>query len=510
MRTTKPETQKNTDLGNDLLNVTINNLPIGVIIFVPSGRVSYANIQGANYLGYPSVRSLLAQKDLASMRKRLLETFVITDENGVLYTADKSPVVLAMAQKKPQEYTAHFVHKKTGKESWMIIRAKPVLDKKGELEMVVYSLTDITEQREYQAQLKHTLSYAHGILGTMREPLLVLDRNLRVKSANAAFYRMLPITQENTEGKLIFELKNKTWDKPQLREALNKFLAKKSSFHGLEIAFDFPAIGPKVLLFSGQRLLQDEKDEELILLAMEDITKYRFLQQRNDNFISTASHELKTPMTTIKVLVQILRKRFERSKDPVLVEYLARMNQQIEHLTKLAVDLLDVSRIRANKFTVEEKTFDFDSMVIEVVKSCQFLSPQHKLIIKGKTGAEVKGGRDSISRVFINLIVNAIKYSPDATKVIITLSPLKKRVRASVQDFGIGIAKIHHEKIFDRFFQVGNKEKKNFLGLGIGLYISKATINAHHGRMWVESEEGKGSTFFFTLPLGKGNNKKHS
>ncbi len=377
---------------------------------------------------------------------------------------------------------------------------------------LAYQNKEKEKQEIANREREQTLSYAEGILGTMREPLLILDKNLRVKSANEAFYRTFSITAKETEECLIYELKNRRWDTPLLREALEKILPQKSAFNDLEITFDFPSIGPKVMLLNGRRLIQSEKGEELILLAMQDITEQRVLQQRNDSFMSMASHELKTPVTTIKTLIQILQVQYEKSQDTALVEFLATIGQQIEQLTKLVVDLLDVSKIKADKFELEEKAFDFDSLATEIVKSCQLLSPQHTITIQGSTNAQISGDRNSVSRVFINLITNAIKYSPGADKIIINLSHTKKDARVGIKDFGIGIAKDHQDKIFERFFQVGNDSGQSFAGLGIGLYISAAIVTQHRGRIWVESGENKsvqpgaghpgvGSTFFFELPI---------
>ncbi len=358
------------------------------------------------------------------------------------------------------------------------------------------------EKREVaNREREQTLSYVEGILGTMREPLLVLDKNLRVKSANEAFYATFSITSKETEGTLVYELKNRRWDTPQLREALEKILSQKSAFNDLEITFDFPVIGSKVMLLNGRRLIQSEKGEGLILLAMQDITEQRALQQRNDSFMSMASHELKTPVTTIKTLVQILQIQYEKSEDKTLVEYLSTIGHQIEQLTKLVVDLLDVSKIKADKFEIEEASFDFDTLATEIVKSCQLLSPQHLITLQGKTGVRINGDRNGVSRVFINLITNAIKYSPSADKIIITLSNVEGKAHVGIQDFGIGIAPVHQDKIFERFFQVGNENGQSFAGLGIGLYISAAIVTQHRGNIWVESTEGVGSTFFFTLPV---------
>lgn len=348
---------------------------------------------------------------------------------------------------------------------------------------------------------EQTLSYAEGILGTMREPLLVLNQNLSVKSANEAFYRTFSISQNEAVGHLVYELKNVHWDTPQLRDALEKILPQKSAFNDLEIKFELPVFGSKVMLLNGRRLIQSEKGEELILLALQDITKERVLQQRNDSFMSMASHELKTPVTTIKTLVQILQQQYEKSSDSVLIDYLTAINHQIEQLTKLVLDLLDVSKIKADKFQLEEKVFVFDALAAEIVKSCQLLSSQHEIFIHGNTDALVSGDRNSISRVFINLITNAIKYSPKSHKISITLSRAGNAARVGVRDYGIGIAASHQDKIFDRFFQVGNESGQSFAGLGIGLYITAAIVAQHRGRIWVESAEGEGATFFFEFPI---------
>lgn len=365
------------------------------------------------------------------------------------------------------------------------------------------------EKREIaNREREQTLSYAEGILGTMREPLLVLDKNLRVKSANEAFFRRFSITAKETEGCLVFELKNRRWDTPQLREALEKILPQKSAFNDIEVTFDFSDSGSKVMLLNGRRLIQSEKGEELILLAMQDITEQRLLQQRNDSFMSMASHELKTPVTTIKTLVQMLQLQYENSSDTTLTEYLTTIGLQIEQLTQLVADLLDVSKIKADKFELEKQTFDFDTLATEIVKSCQLLSPQHRITLDGETKAQISGNRNSVSRVFINVIMNAIKYSPASDKISITLSRTSECVRVGIRDFGIGIAKHHQDKIFERFFQVGNDNGQSFSGLGIGLYISAAIVAEHKGRIWVESTEAQGSTFFFELPVQQAAEKK--
>ncbi|MEI6494495.1 MAG: PAS domain-containing sensor histidine kinase [bacterium] len=389
----------------------------------------------------------------------------------------------------------------SGKLTDVLFNGSVFKDSNGVVLGAVVVARDITEQKLLQRERDQTISYTQGILGTMREPLLVLDKDLRIKTTNEAFCVVFSVTEEEIKGVLVYELKNRCWDTPRLREALEKILPQKLSFNDMEIAFDFPGMGSKIMLFNGRRLIQSEVGEEQILLAMQDITEQTLLQKRNDSFMSMASHELKTPITTIKTLVQILQKQQGNIDSKMLVEYLARMGQQVDQLTELVIDLLDVSRIKAEKFELDSKPFDFDSLIFELVKSSQFLTTKHKITIKGKTGAYVYGDRNAIGRVFTNIIVNAIKYAPDTDKIMVTISLVRADVCVSIQDFGIGISKDNMDKIFQRFFQVGSESGQSFSGLGIGLYISAAIMAEHDGRLWVESKEGEGSTFFFRLPV---------
>ena len=218
--------------------------------------------------------------------------------------------------------------------------------------------------------------------------------------------------------------------------------------------------------------------------------------------MSMASHELKTPVTTIKMLVQILEEQYKYTVDPILQEYLRTIGQQVNQLTKLVTDLLDVSKIKADKFALEEKIIDFDQLVRGTVKDCQLLSPHHTLSIEGETHMQVMGDANNISRIFINLITNGIKYSPKGDRIIAHLTHVSDEVRVGIQDFGIGISEENRLKIFERFYQVGNERGQSFSGLGIGLYISAGIATQHGGRIWVESAGANlGSTFFLALPI---------
>lgn len=232
-----------------------------------------------------------------------------------------------------------------------------------------------------------------------------------------------------------------------------------------------------------------------------DITERKELERRKDDFISMASHELKTPVTSIKGFTQVLLKRARRSGDEESLRFLTIMDTQLNKLTKLVSDLLDVSKMQSGKLTYREEHFDLDDLVRETVENIQAIVSTHQIQIKGRAHTSVPGDRDRIGQVLINLLTNAIKYSPRANTVIVRVAGDQKEAVVSVQDFGIGIAEAYHDKIFEQFYQVTDPEEKTYPGLGIGLYLSDEIVKRHTGRMWVESTKGTGSTFSFSLPL---------
>jgi signal transduction histidine kinase len=177
------------------------------------------------------------------------------------------------------------------------------------------------------------------------------------------------------------------------------------------------------------------------------------------------------------------------------------MDAQLNKLTKLIADFLDISRMQAGKLAFQRETFNLDSMVYEVVENVQAATTTHSFIVEGKTDAHIMGDKDRLGQVFINLLTNAAKYSPNADKVFVRLFREQDQAVVSVQDFGIGIDEAYHQKIFERFYQVTDPQERSYRGLGIGLYISKEILDRHAGRISVRSRKGEGAIFSVALPI---------
>lgn len=243
------------------------------------------------------------------------------------------------------------------------------------------------------------------------------------------------------------------------------------------------------------------KDGKIIAAAeiITDVTEQKELEKRKDDFVNMASHELKTPITSMKLYIDLLMKYLKNYNDATSIKILDNIKNQTNKLQKLVNDLLDVSRLQTGKLSFSKENFKLDELIAEVIELLKG-SSKHNIIFRNTNSITISADRFRIYQVITNLITNAIKYSPYTSDIIIKLKKQKGEVLISVMDFGIGVAKDQQKKIFERLYQVNDDKEKTFPGFGMGLYIAKEIIKRHKGRIWVESEKGKGSTFYVSLP----------
>jgi signal transduction histidine kinase len=232
-----------------------------------------------------------------------------------------------------------------------------------------------------------------------------------------------------------------------------------------------------------------------------DIHDYKILQHQKENFLAAASHELKTPVTGIKAYAEVLETICRNKGYKEEAELLTSMGRQINRLTSLVGDLLDITKIQSGKMQFNESPFDFNELILEVTEQMKVASRRHSIDLELSKSRIVYADRNRIGQVINNLLSNAIKYSPDKNKIVVRSSATETDVFLYVDDFGIGIAKDQLGKVFEQFYRVTGDKQNTFPGFGIGLYISAEIIKRQHGKIWVESIEGKGSTFCFTLPV---------
>ena len=225
------------------------------------------------------------------------------------------------------------------------------------------------------------------------------------------------------------------------------------------------------------------------------------IQQQKDDFLGIASHELKTPITVIKSYSQILEGLLKENGNLTEAAMATKMTQQADKINNLIVDLLDTTKINAGQLQFNDADFDFNEMVNEVLEDMKSTTQFHEIVVECGASCTVHSDKERIAQVVDNFITNAAKYSKKGNKIIVRTGLKDHQIVLSVQDFGIGISKDKKDKVFEQFYRVTAKGEPNtYPGIGLGLFISSEIIKREHGKIWVESEKGKGSVFSFSLP----------
>ncbi len=243
-------------------------------------------------------------------------------------------------------------------------------------------------------------------------------------------------------------------------------------------------------------------------VALENSTLFeeaKVLNAKKDEFIALASHELKTPLTTAKGYLQILQKT---ELDKISKLFVEKVLNQVERLNTLTSDLFDISKIESGKLHLNYETFDLRKLVLDVIETFQYSLASHKIILQeNDQPLLVEADKQRIEQVINNLLNNAVKYSPNANTVHLDLVKGVNGVTVKVKDTGIGLGVEHQKKIFSKFYRANGNI--NIPGLGLGLFLSHEIINRHHGTISVKSEVGKGSEFYFTIPVKKQNKQDY-
>jgi two-component system phosphate regulon sensor histidine kinase PhoR len=233
-----------------------------------------------------------------------------------------------------------------------------------------------------------------------------------------------------------------------------------------------------------------------------DIEDQKKEMEKRDEFIGIASHELKTPLTSLKGYLQLITSTKKDDVPPKVVQYVEKANKALGKLQSLINDLLDVSKIRAGKLEYAFDVINISDLITACIENAEHIYPENTFENKDGNEFLVNGNLERLEQVLMNFISNAVKYSHQSKKVIIKSERKTNCVRVSVIDFGIGLSQDQKEHIFERFYRV---EDKKFLtsGLGMGLYISAEIVHNHGGEIGVEGELDNGCTFYFELPLVK-------
>jgi two-component system, chemotaxis family, CheB/CheR fusion protein len=607
---------------------SVSKNPHYLILFKENGRdTGEASLSNPREQTGSAKNGATAAKDVRDRRLKLLEQEILISREQMKFITEESEANREELQSANEEILS-------SNEELQSINEELETSKE-ELQSSNEELTTINEELLHRnSELKDAVEYSDAVIQTMTEPLLVLNADMRVRTANRAFYDTFHLRPATIEGHYFYEIGNGQWNVPEFRSKLDGILIADTSLHNFELTHNFPVIGQKTLLFNAMRIGPENGKNRRFLLAIQDITervnnirqlnynkeyfrllvqnafdvisifspdgtiKYqseslsrilgykpeerigknvfsdpivhpddmhkkrdffnrcvaspdhpvtqefrllhkdgsyknidavcinlldnefvnglvanyrditrqKALERQKEEFIGIASHELKTPVTSIKGYAQIIQSQLENSSVSELAGFIRKLNSQVNRLTILLSNLLDITKITGGELQLQLSNFDINDLIQEIsdeVGQTTSIKFEKEL----QSCPRVVADKERLGQVITNLLSNAVKYSHKADKVIVRssfelgASPIQPQISVSVQDFGTGISENDQAVIFERFVRVKDKNTNLIPGLGLGLYIAANIIKRHNGNIWVMSKIDEGSTFGFTLPV---------
>jgi PAS domain S-box-containing protein len=400
---------------------------------------------------------------------------------------------------EPYESECRLRNGQTGEYRWFLNRGTPVRDETGQIVKWFGTNTDIDEQKRIEQALRQSQARVRALMNSSIIGITSNEWEGEVTvEANEAFLHMTGYTQEDVDRRTLSRVRmTLPEDAPLFERAIQELAA-----HGQHAPFETELVckdGSRLPVLAGGVLFQDHPRQ--FVGFMLDNSARKELEQRKDDFINMASHELRNPLTILKLQTTLLHRQLAKQGLQAAAPALASMETQLNTITRLVEELLDVSKIQAGRLEYRQELVDLDALLREITDTMQQTHPSHTILLHGALQTSLLGDRDRLGQVFINLLSNAIKYSPDAQTVEMDLSASPETVTIRVRDHGLGIPREQREKIFERFYRASDPRQRAIPGLGMGLYIVAEIVQRHGGTIVVDSAVGEGSTFTVTLPI---------
>ena len=368
--------------------------------------------------------------------------------------------------------------------------------------------------------------YSESIINTIREPLIALDQDLRVVSVSRSFYEVFKAKPEETVGQLIYDLGNKQWDIPKLRELLETILPQKTTFDNYEVEHDFANIGRRTMLLNARQIQRVMGKERIILLAMEDITERRQIEKgleimrreakelatelkrvarAKSEFLANMSHELRTPLNSINGFSEVL---FDETFGPLNEKQKKYVNNVLtsgKHLLLLINQILDMSKVEAGKMKLTLSSVCTKGLLNEISMLVADMVSKKKLQMLLEIAGDlpdIEADELKTKEIIYNLLSNAVKFTPEGGKIGMRAARAGDAIGVEVWDTGVGIAVENMGKIFEGFFRVDTPYSRVTEGTGLGLPLSRKMVELHGGTLSVQSAGlNQGTSVRFSLPI---------
>lgn len=517
-------------VSEEKLNVTLNSIDDAVMATDAAGCVTLLN---------PRAEQLTGWMQSEAVGRPVADIFHIVNEETRRIA--KNPIKETLALGTVQRLVEKVILiTRQGSESSVADSCAPICDTTGHVVGAVMVFRDVTESRKAESRLEKVseklaankvfedaaLEYSESMINTVREPLIVLDQDLRGVSVSRSFYDVFKVKPEETVGQLIYDLGNKQWDIPKLRELLETILPHKTTFDDYEVEHDFTTIGRRIMLLNARQIQRVFGKERIILLAIEDITKRREIENGlekaheeltilagelhrtsrvKSEFLANMSHELRTPLNSINGFSEVLCDETFGPLNTKQKQYVNNVLTSGKHLLLLINQILDMAKVEAGKMNLTLSSLpskglleDISLLVADMIQKKNL----HMILEIAEDLPEIEADELKVKEIIYNLLSNAVKFSPDGGQIGMSAKRTNQMIEILIWDEGVGIAQENMGKIFEGFFRVDTPYSRVTEGTGLGLPLSKKLVELHGGTLSVESPGlNLGTQVRFTLPI---------
>ena len=400
--------------------------------------------------------------------------------------------VLTTGQSNDNNYLVN----KNKEITWVSGESVLVKNDQGE-DVILKIIQNIHKQKTSETSLRLLNDFNENILQSISDSVIVLDEQMNLVKANDAFLKLIGRTEEEVASLNFANFLKKYDSSNRLYKSLERALYTHTAFSNKEIEIETPAHNMRAFEVSCTPLVNSGNQN--LLIVIHDITISKNLEKERDDIIGFITHELRNPLSNLVLSSEVMKEAIIENNSSLMNDMIGRFANNVGRMNKIIAGLYESTKVNAGNFLLEFSVFNFAEMVNEAIQSIEALNSSFHIYIDGSADFTVTADRYRILQVLTNFFSNAIKYSNGNKEVILSIVHDNQSVTVSVKDHGTGIPKDYLPYVFERFFRI--KKTSSIEGIGLGLYLCRQIIRAHDGQVWAESEEGVGSTFYFSIPI---------
>jgi PAS domain S-box-containing protein len=399
-----------------------------------------------------------------------------------------------------QSFDNNYLVNKNGARTWVSGESVLLKNDSGR-RFVLKVIQNIHTQKESELSIIRLNSFNENILASIEDAVVVLDQEVKIVKANRAFLKLFGLPEAHLHH-VDFEGLLQSFDR---REDLESAIAGA-------LAGILPSLPMHIELKDGEGVeryfelsvlrLESLQGQTNCLLIFHDVTTQRSQERQREDILNFVAHELRNPLTNIMLNIDWMDQLSKEKEVDGFSDFISRTKRNVERLKKLVNELYKSTKLISGNYDLQGEVFDFDEMVEETIQAIRQAHPSYHIELRGKAELTLSADKDKLMQVLTNYLTNAVKYSGGSTHIEVSVVVREGSLVVAVTDRGKGIPAKELPFVFDRFYRA--EKTRNLEGLGIGLFLSRQIVEAHQGRTWVESTEGEGSTFYFSLP-SKGN-----